>query len=262
MGWGTGNIGSGSGGLNFKVIGGTSAPTSPKENMIWVNTDADITGYYFSATEPEAPIEGMVWITTGATSSVEFNALKKNGIQVYPISAMQYEGGAWVDKTAKSYQGGVWVDWIRYLYNLGNEYTELTGGWTDDVVGTKDYPNKPTCVRNADSLTAYINSGTGSGGWATVNKIDFTDIKTLKVNVTEASFSGTGGYFMVALGTQRYDVEHNNVAVYHVATPSPGMSPREVVLSTENVSGEYYVCVFMYIYQGNAKFTFDRVTFE
>ena len=90
MGWGSGNIGGcGSGGLNFKVVGGTSQPTNPKENTIWVNTSTTITGYVFSAAEPAAPEEGMVWITTGTSSTVEFNALKKNGIQVYPISAKQ-----------------------------------------------------------------------------------------------------------------------------------------------------------------------------
>lgn len=95
--------GGGGASLNFKVVGGTSAPSSPKENTIWVNTDAEITSWVFSATEPEAPTAGMVWITTGKTSTAPFNALKKNNITVYPISAKQYVGGAWVDKTAKIY---------------------------------------------------------------------------------------------------------------------------------------------------------------
>lgn len=102
--------GGGGGGLNFKVIGGTTAPSNPKENMIWVNTSTTITSYVFSATQPTGSA-GMVWISTGTSSTVAFNALKKNCIQVYPISAKQYVSGKWVDKTAKSYQGNKWVDW-------------------------------------------------------------------------------------------------------------------------------------------------------
>lgn len=125
------NAGGGSGGgLNFKVVGGTSAPASPKENTIWVNTDAEITSWAFSATEPEASAAGMVWISTGKTSTAPFNALKKNNITIYPISAKQYVGGAWVDKTAKIYQNGAWADWWDgELYENGNQFTIITGGW-------------------------------------------------------------------------------------------------------------------------------------
>lgn len=38
--------------LNFEVIGSTTEPENPTENMIWVNTDVPITEYYFSDNEP------------------------------------------------------------------------------------------------------------------------------------------------------------------------------------------------------------------
>lgn len=221
--------------LNFKVVGGTSAPTSPVENMIWVNTNTEITSWHFRVDEPNVckatvpdasdpwvlsiphtlhegdilnftiPVavsstfeairiydssgklyfvrsaagnaatawsagtkvgfvisntshiagdwgsdggtahlykwasyyhkEGTVWITTGKSSTAPFNALKKNNITVYPISAKQYVNGAWVDKTAKIYQSGAWVDWWDgQLYENGNQFTSITGGW-----GIHDY---------------------------------------------------------------------------------------------------------------------------
>lgn len=124
------NTGGGGGGLNFQVIGGTTAPSNHKENMIWVNTSTKITSYIFSAEEPTNPTPGMVWITTGTSSTVEFNALKKNGIQVYPISAKQYVSGAWVVKAAKSYQGGQWIEWWNGdLFVNGDQVTHITGGW-------------------------------------------------------------------------------------------------------------------------------------
>ena len=39
--------------LNFRVIGGTSAPADPKENTIWVNTEQKITSWDLSAAEPQ-----------------------------------------------------------------------------------------------------------------------------------------------------------------------------------------------------------------
>jgi hypothetical protein len=45
-------FGGGSGGteLNFDIVGGTTEPTNPTENMIWVNTNVEIADYIFSAT--------------------------------------------------------------------------------------------------------------------------------------------------------------------------------------------------------------------
>ena len=115
--------------LNFKVVGGTTEPSNPKENTIWVNTDKEITGWHFASEQPEDMKEGEVWFLTVKPSTVEFNALKKNGIQVYPISAKQYVSGKWVDKTAKSYQDGKWVDWVTYLLNGADTCDSITGGW-------------------------------------------------------------------------------------------------------------------------------------
>ena len=118
----------GGGGLNFQVAGNPQ-PGNAKENTIWIDTDVKITSYIFSATEPEAPADDMVWITIGTSSAVEFNALKKNGIQVYPLSAKQYVSGAWVDKTAKIWQGGSWNDWVVYILGNGTDPAKIFGTW-------------------------------------------------------------------------------------------------------------------------------------
>ena len=280
------------GGLNFRVLGGTSAPTGPKENDIWINTDKEVTGYIFSATDGgtdrkfsveavaenngkyidsngalatnqsycvsgytelpkgtesiivyngtatsagayyefcdknknrislvnrkagtatyEVPqntayvrltlrtsednftftavvpyvelAEGMVSIFTGTSSPAEFNALKKNGITVYPISAKQYVSGAWVEKTAKSYQNGAWVDWILYFLNGSNLYTDITGGWVCK------YDSGHVSVAETRAQGLYAKQTTASGAyyhsWYTKNKIDVTNIKTLYAKLT------------------------------------------------------------------------------
>ena len=40
--------------LNFKVVGGTSRPSAPGENTIWVNTATEISSWVLSPAEPEA----------------------------------------------------------------------------------------------------------------------------------------------------------------------------------------------------------------
>ena len=126
--------GEGGAALNYTVVGGTTQPTTPTENMIWVNTDSEITSHVFSTTEPTSPVAGMVWFNTGTSSNAAFNALKKNTITVYPTGCKQYVSGAWVDKTAKTYQGGAWVDWEFILYDNGISgvtfATSLTGAAT------------------------------------------------------------------------------------------------------------------------------------
>ena len=221
--------------LNFKVVGGTSAPANPSENTIWVNTDTPFNAWEFSAENPadvwavetagskvlctlsgrtyskvnagkavftitklegsnwapflvstdpnavatttsykpdeirtyqgsvqykgvtyyycfanysyagtysvtpmyaksisvadlamylaekyEASENGMVWIRTGDGGTAEFNALKKNGIQVSPVSAKQIVDGVWVDKTIKIYQGGAWAEFTKYIFKQGS----------------------------------------------------------------------------------------------------------------------------------------------
>ena len=137
MGWGTGNIGGGSGGLNFKVVAYVSEESlladTPKENTIGVITTVKITDWVFAAQEPDEPNEGTIWIETGQSSDVEFNALKKNSILVYPVSIKQYISGVWETKSAQSYQNAAWHSWWSgELYVLGNEFEDITGGWGID----------------------------------------------------------------------------------------------------------------------------------
>lgn len=173
--------------LNFKIVGGAIQPGNPKENTIWVNTQTEISGWAFSATEPGSPVEGMVWILTGTSSKVEFNVLKKNCVQVYPISAKQYVSGAWVDVTAKSYQGSEWVDWIMWdnflfyhgIFVNGQSYVEVDkkeGSFTvyDDRININagstsagymyGYFSKPFSTKNKSIITVRLKS---NGDWTT-----------------------------------------------------------------------------------------------
>lgn len=162
--------------LNFKVVGGTSQPTSPRENTIWINTSTGIASWEFSHTEPATPAEGMVWISTGTSSTVAFNALKKNAIQVCPLSAKQYVGGQWVTVQAKSYQDGEWVDWVT-------DIVAYDGGAKDISLTYSKATDKGSYIQ----LTLSANSSTAT---VKTEAVDLTGLKTLEVKYS--SRTGTG----------------------------------------------------------------------
>ena len=228
--------GGGGAGLNFKIVGNPQ-PAEAKENTIWIDTDVDITGWRFNATEPENPVTGIVWIYTGTTSPAAFNALKKNGIQVYPLSAKQYVSGAWVDKTAKSYQNGAWVDWVTRLYNLGDECADITGGWTlTKAAGA-------TSVKNADHVYfSYSGSSNIQSYLRTTNKITFPNgHTTLKARLDITShFSASNGSTMGL--TTSMQANRDDFA-FSTAFTDKG-NGIVVSLDISNASGDFYVSFY------------------
>lgn len=179
--------------LNFNVVSGTSQPSSPAANTIWVNTSTSITSWVFSATQPTSPTAGMVWFQTSTSATAAFNALKKNNITVYPTGCKQYISGAWVDKTAKTYQGSTWVDWwAGELYDSGNEYTGITGGW--QVSGMSERGNGThlaTLTKNTTYLQITHPAGEGGCVVEVANDIDLTNFSTLTFTL-EGSNAGYG----------------------------------------------------------------------
>ena len=170
---------SGGGGLNLKVVGGTTQPTSPKENTVWVNTDTEISGYAFSATEPENPAEGMVWFNVGASSNTPINALKKDILMVYPTACQQYINSAWVAKEAKTFQGGTWNDWTMYIYDYASgrsvEFVEKTFSY-DSLATGKGYIYFGTTgilMRNSDGASGALSNWITS--LCTLEKYDLSE---------------------------------------------------------------------------------------
>lgn len=217
--------------LNFKVVGGTSAPSSPNENTIWINTSTTITSYVFSATQPTGS-DGMVWIQTGTSSSTEFNALKKNGIQVYPLSAMQYVSGAWVNKTAKSYQSGAWVDWWNgELYEKGNQYDLVTGGW-ESAKGS----GSMSVTFGSENISFYADSY-GTAYAYTKNKIDLSKYTQLIVEGELKNKPYTG--LSILAHPSSIPAAYDTGWTVRSIVGSTGAFTKNVDIST--LSGEYYV---------------------
>lgn len=166
------NIKTGGEELNFEIIGGTTEPSNPIENTIWINTSTAIDSYVFSYTEPTNPKEGMVWIATGTNSENEFNALKVNNITIYPSTVKQYENGAWVDKPTKNYKNR-WIDFNMlpsFIYegeyeivdDLDNPITSSAGNWKIRFLTSGKL--KFTDLRSASEGIDVFLVGGGGGG--------------------------------------------------------------------------------------------------
>ena len=183
----------GGGGLNFKVVGGLAQPTGPVENTIWVKTDYPISGYYFTAAEPSGLLDGEVWVSTGTSSPVAFNALRENTIEVYPIAAKQYIGGAWVSVEAKSYQNGEWVGWYNGTLYDGNwyagfEFVAFPKGQVSGEIGSISIDNA------SEPVTVTARAGHG----AYIADVDVTDYNTLEVCY---ELSGSNGWINFGFAT-------------------------------------------------------------
>lgn len=137
----------------------------------------------------------MVWIFVGTFSAAEFNAIKKNTLQVYPLGAKQYVNSAWENVTAWSYQGGEWKNWFTYIYNSGNEFTERTGGLQE--ISLNKYSNGVVythvgIVRNESNIYLSAPASGGESSFVTANKIDVTNFTKLCIKVSDATAVQTG----------------------------------------------------------------------
>ena len=238
----------GDAGLDFRIEGGTTAPENPKENMIWVNTDEDITEWIFSAEEPVNPTPGAVWFTVGNSAIASFDALKKNSMFAYPVSSKQYIGGAWVAKEAKTLQSGEWVDWMLCLISGGTIEEAVSGGLDKKALAYKTEDGAsatPTITVNSDNVKISVKAS--ENGWGivhTVNKIDLTPYKTLKISAEFNNASDYGNYTWRQLIVRSTIAKgwHSGCAAKLTFGEGKGTySAVDETLDISAVNGEYFI---------------------
>lgn len=178
----------GGAGLNFKIVGGTVQPASPKENTIWVNTDLEITGWAFDAQQPDNPETGNVWIKTGVNGNAPISAVKGKSLIIYPQSCMQWNGTEFISKDVKVYKNGQWIT-LKFWFLQGSEqYSGITGGW--GAINTTGSFKSAT----ADSSgLVFATTSHIARNIATIAPIDFTGINTLYFSIAACEFSGNAG---------------------------------------------------------------------
>ena len=115
--------------LNYSIIGGTTKPSNPTENLIWINTSNNITSTIFNSATPLYQTEGMIWVITGPTGKAGFDMLNIDNIsmdRIYPIGVKQYINGVWVQKVGQIYLNNQWVPFETTLIWNGQYQTPNT----------------------------------------------------------------------------------------------------------------------------------------
>lgn len=172
--------GGGGGGLNLKVVGGTTQPTSPRQNTIWINTTTSITGYILSPTQPETGTEGLVWLKT-ADTGVEINVGKKNAIVLYLSTAKLYTAGEWISVNGWVYVSSVWnqfaKDGLMVFDRTQQEYADINRNIS--FVKDEQYLSRA----DADPYIKMTISGSSAitRGYQWKDPIDVTDYSTMEV---------------------------------------------------------------------------------
>ena len=157
--------------------------------------------------------------------------------------------------TATGQVESVKLSYDLILYDSGEEYSDITGGWSGFACysGT----SKGTFTKNSSSI--YIKSNGSKGAQsiaaAPANKIDITDISTLKVNVTSFNVqSESRSYFILSSSRNTSSVD-NSVATKEIT------GTGETELDISGLSGSYYVIVYNRAVDGanTYELTFNRV---
>jgi hypothetical protein len=220
----------------------------PQMTTIGVLTTTTMNSWVISPNEPTSPEVGMVWIKIDESGDYGFNALNENEIYLVPVGAKQYESGAWADKPSYCYIDDEWklgdvvVD--ELLYDVGNQYTEVTGGWGSLgwASGYAQYSVSAPYI-NASGITL---KGAGSSKLTvagTAKKIDLSKVKTLYVNVGNYGLANTYEYAYFGVNHEK-KVCPDGMG-YKMTASVKLTGTGEVALDVSSVN-EGYVVAFVY----------------
>ena len=176
-----------------KVYGGTTAPANPKNGDFWIYTSGQITGVEWNSWTHSFPgwtmTDGFAYIVSGGYNGdivVDLSAVR-NGLHYFcPNDCYMQHGGKWYRETAYVYRNNAWKQfstwaqsWDGTLFYNGNQYTDITGGWT----GANSYnPN----------LSATLMSGTIT--ISTASAVDMSRFSTLKFTGSGNGANSGGAY--------------------------------------------------------------------
>lgn len=176
------NMNGGGATMNFRIVGGTTAPANPQENTIWINTANTVTSWALAFSEPSNPVEGMVWVTINVSGRNTFNALKNNMLAVAPMSAKQYVSGAWKSREGRIYVDHAWKEFVLHLIKNGEEVYPLK------LVGKSYNAQNPGSWSSyvCDPGDGFVTVGGGTNGYGIVyiEDIDLTSLKKLTIEGT------------------------------------------------------------------------------
>ena len=140
------------------IITATSLPTKVKNGQIVVITNTTPKNITFDYKAPNTSVAGDLFIQIYAQDLNKFQIVSGNKKVILNIkSVSQYINGAY--STAEAYLGvnGSWIPLFTkeiYIYDTGNQCTNITGGWGVYVMNGVDIEPR---VYNSSLLFTYSN---------------------------------------------------------------------------------------------------------
>lgn len=240
--------GTGGFGLNLKIVNGTTMPSNPRENTVWVETTVTIKSYALSYVQPENASEGLLWLKTShLDSGVEVDVGKKNAVKLNLSSGMLYTGGKWTSVNAWVYINSAWKQFSMAfdgrLYDNGDQCTDVTGGW--GATGYKRVTSSGQVVEayagTLKSDCMYVNSNGKIQMFGTANPILLDGLKTLTVDWKVL------GCYKDASTALRLEIqrEKKHGSTVAIATLSSGKTVKRLTstLDISDLSGYAYIVV-------------------
>lgn len=147
-----------------------------------------------------------------------------------------------------------------YLYNNGDENIPLTGGWEGNPSLNFGCTTYQAPTKNSTNINVKCSINNGLSNIVTINKIDLSNYRYLKINYLKAIYSGVG-YGAFCLIPNR-NSPNDVVQIIHL---SQGIGEHSYDL--KNVFGPYYLGILMNANSASStgniiEATFDKVWLE
>ena len=195
--------------------------TYPANSTCTVKTSGGVT----VASDTNTDSSAKTWTATvGATGTYTITATS--------TSDSSKTKSTTVSITADGQSSSVTLRYELTLYDSGDEFEDITGGWVMRGSGS--------IVKNTDYITISAIAW-GQNGWAsTANMIDLTDISTIKFDVYSGSTYPRPGYPTIAITKNTSGINFGDgTGMTSRLTLTAGRTTRSIDVSS--LSGSYYV---------------------
>lgn len=150
------------------------------------------------------------------------------------------DGSSIANKTVDITEAGqfetVYIGYELWLFKDGNQYTDLTGGWEDGI----NYVYESSAQTPVNYNTSiHLNSNVSTDAIAkTVNKIDLTDIASIKFTLTASDSSNNNKKLLAIMSNDSGRIATENIASIDCGSASVG---SVISLDVSGITGKYYV---------------------
>lgn len=265
------------GGGQLKWVASSKEPNNPKLGMIWVKEDGLIIDKVVqtqSLPETKEPNTIYMLISAGDSTIDAITFVKNNTYELaFKVLSLDYYNseGVKLNPATSIYDGEKWVPYNEYTYYYldGEQYSEITGGWTlahtagdayysnewydeddDEWYGTT-YGSYRNYYVDSNRLHMYVYYASSykynyaAMSVSNVKPIDVTNLRKIRVrcgtNLRSQSYNP--GRYGISILPTRVNSSYNNVSpgIFNFGNGTFDIDVRDLV-------GEYYVVAWIYAY--------------